>query len=109
MKSSRFGYRVLETKKLDQLCPSCGKTGMELNIVGRYVSFFYIPMSGTGKKASVYCSSCEDIFNDSRIPHQVKQEADTLKKSASRPIWFFTGLILLIIGIVIKLILRFLY
>jgi hypothetical protein len=108
MKSSRFGYRVLETKTLDQSCPSCGKHTLELNIVGRYVSFFYIPMTGTGKKASVFCSNCEEIYNGSRIPHQVTEQADSLKKTAKRPIWFFTGLIILGAGIIVKLIFRFL-
>jgi hypothetical protein len=98
----------LETKELDQACPNCVKTTLELNIIGRYVSFLYIPMSGTGKKASVFCSNCEEIYNDSRIPHQTTKEAASLKKSAKRPVWFFTGLILLSIGVVIKLIFRFL-
>lgn len=107
MKSSRFGYNILASKKVDKVCPSCGKTDLELSIIGRYVSFLYIPLMGTRKRASVHCNSCNKVFTDSYIPHQVQDEANLLKKNSRVPIWFNLGLILLILGGLIKVLFKY--
>lgn len=107
MKSSRFGYKILATKKVDKVCPNCGKADLELSIVGRYVSFLYIPLMGTRKRASVHCNSCEKVFTDSYIPHQVQNDADALKKKTRIPLWFNTGLFLIILGGLIKVLFKY--
>lgn len=107
MKSSRFGYRIIGTKDIDKMCPNCSKTTLEMSVIGRYVSFLYMPIMGTRKRVSIHCKSCDKIYTGLQIPHQMKEEAEAFKKVKRIPLWFNLGIILLGIGVLIRLYFRF--
>ncbi len=89
--------KILAEKQLQINCPACQQSGMDFAVVGSYAHLYWIPMFPLGKSVVAVCPHCSQAWKENEMPADIKQYAKAEKSTSRRPIWFYSGLILIAI------------
>lgn len=97
-----FGSRASKLKEgriSNVKCTNCDtQTSMDYSIFGKYAHIYWIPTFPTGKKSVFECTNCKRTFKKKELTQQIKHKFE-LENKPSFPIWYFSGLAV-IIGII---------
>jgi hypothetical protein len=94
-------YGVRATKigalKIDNTpCEYCENTGTQHVVqYGRYFHVFWIPMFPVGRKTFSECVHCKRTQEKKMFSQKLKNALEFKKGELKRPIWHFSGLILI--------------
>lgn len=88
---------VNQTRKLK--CPNCEKSSIGIHYFNKYAHVFWIPTFPYGKRVVAHCDECDTAYEDGRIPDVLKNDVEEIKSTIRPPIFLFSGLFILIIGI----------
>jgi hypothetical protein len=84
-------------------CPNCNfYSSVEYNIFTKYTSLTFIPLFPVGNTINIECNNCskEIDFEDLDENTKIKLIEENKKTNQKRPIWLFSGIIILICFIV---------
>lgn len=103
-----FGQKasVLRTETAMGLkCEHCGNSGtVTFGIAGKYGHVYWIPFIPMGKTCISSCTHCKQTLQYQEMSTQMRTYADELMRETKTPLWFFSG-----IGVVIALVAIFSY
>jgi len=86
------------------VCPKCNsKNTTKVSIVGIYKHLLQIPCISGGKTGVSNCNDCETKFDLNNMPVSIKLAYFELKETTKTPIWFFSGLIIIKVLVLIKI------
>ncbi len=96
-----------ETSK-DVVCPKCNsKNTTKVSIIGIYKHLLNIPFISGGKSGVSICAHCQETYKLKNMPATIKLAYFELKETVKTPIWFFSGLIVVKVLVLIKIFSRF--
>ncbi len=102
-----YGTKAIH-QKVDYIadsCPACNTpNAMQMNVFQRYAHIFWIPFFPAGKTGVSQCSHCKQVLKFNQMTPSLKMSYYNMKKQVNVPIWMFTGLALLAIGITVGVI-----
>ncbi|MDA9262137.1 hypothetical protein N9P55_00035 [bacterium] len=88
--------KIGEIKIIDTICETCGKqTTNNITVFGRYVHVFWIPTFPAGRVVVTECEDCQFTYKKKKFPPQLKRRYEQHKKQVKRPIWHWSGTILI--------------
>jgi len=103
-KTSILKSKILE----DVICKKCNtKNTTKVSIIGNYKHLIQIPFISGGKYGKSTCSNCNQIYTLKNMPATIKLAYYELKETVKTPIWFFSGLIVVKVLVLIKIFSRF--
>lgn len=86
-------------------CPTCSKkNNFVLSAYRKYFHLFWIPFIPLKKIVVGQCKHCKLALDEKHLPQSGKYEADQLKDEAKTPLWKFSLLILLGLGLGMQII-----
>lgn len=101
-----FGLRasnIGSVKVENSHCEYCKNSGTQnITDFGRYFHIFWIPMFPLGRKTFGECTHCKRTIKKKEFDSDLKKLYADNKSSIKRPVWHWSGLIL--IGLLIALI-----
>jgi len=94
LRTSKIGTYLMQNSE----CSYCEKSD-SLNITeyGRYFHVFWIPIFPLGRKIFSECEHCKQTIRKRDFDPKSKNDYNQNKSKSKRPIWHWTGLILLAI------------
>ena len=76
-------------------CGHCENVGTQyVSVYGKYAHIFWIPIFPNGKKAVSECTQCNRTIEQNEFSPELKQQYESRKEEAKRPIWHWFGLII---------------
>lgn len=82
-------------------CPSCATPeALQLSVFSRYVHIYYVPVLPYSRPAVTQCLHCQQAWDEKALPAAIRPEVQAFKKQFRAPIWHWTGVFLLVVGIV---------
>ncbi len=85
------------TKISSVACPNChSANAVQLNVLFKYLHFFFIPCLPLSKIGSGVCTHCGQVLQPHMMPEPMRNELQVLLKSRPIPLWSFVGLALFI-------------
>ncbi|NOY47616.1 MAG: hypothetical protein GXO84_05380, partial [Chlorobi bacterium] len=72
---------------------------MTYSLFGEYAHIYWIPLFPLGRKNIVECNSCKRVFKIIELPESIKQKVRRERENAKTPLWYYSGLVIFIIGI----------
>lgn len=81
-------------------CTSCNNGPVVLATFARYAHIYWIPLFSIGKSTYSKCSHCHLELEEKEMPTDFQESVVRQKGEASIPFWHFSGLILIILGII---------
>ena len=99
--------KVIPLQSSNIQCQHCHTANINMNIVGRYAYFFWIPMFSVGKTGAAHCQHCQQVLNKHQFTSQLHQAYDRLKMNAKNPIWFNIGGIIIAVLLIIPWLISF--
>ena len=92
----------------DLTCPKCNsKSSTKVSIIGVYKHLVQIPFLSGGKSGKSICSNCNETFEVTNMPNTIKLVYYELKETVKTPIWFYAGLIIVKILVLVKIFSRY--
>jgi len=86
------------------ICPKCNaKNSTKVSIIGTYKHLFHIPFLSGGKTGISICEKCNHSYSLNNMPNSIKLAYFELKETTKTPIWFYGGLIVIKILVLIKI------
>ena len=86
------------------ICPQCNaKNSTNVSIIGVYKHLIQIPFLSGGKFGESTCSKCNQVYTLKDMPASIKLAYYELKETVKTPIWFFIGLIVVKILVLVKI------
>jgi antitoxin component YwqK of YwqJK toxin-antitoxin module len=79
-------------------CPQCGEFEITFHFFKKYFHLFWIPTFPLGTRQVAYCEKCHVSYQES-IPSSLTLEVENARRRTSTPIYLFSGLAILVIGI----------
>jgi hypothetical protein len=98
-----YGTRTTrqKTESLFEPCPNCRTTNsLQLSVFQKYAHVFWIPLFPLKKIGISVCSNCRQVLKQDQMPASLRLSYDNLKAQTKIPIWNFTGIFLIIAGII---------
>ncbi|AXO80165.1 hypothetical protein DZC78_07080 [Olleya aquimaris] len=94
----RKATTIKEGRLVNVNCPNCeeGRT-MRYSIFGKYAYLYWIPMFPLGKENILECTNCHKTFDLKSLPNSIKEKFNIEKADAKYPIWYFSGLAVLVL------------
>jgi hypothetical protein len=90
------------------VCPKCNsKNTTKVSIIGIYKHLIQIPFISGGKYGASICTHCQETHKLNNMPASIKLAYYELKETAKTPIWFFSGLIVVKVLVLIKIFSRY--
>jgi hypothetical protein len=90
------------------VCPACATPDrMQLSVFSRYAHIYWVPLFPYSKPVVAHCEHCQGAWAEKELPAEaaeVKQAAQLLRKHTAAPWWQWSGLAVLVVGIVWALI-----
>ena len=97
--------KELLSESIHDKCANCGTAmSTDLYVFQNYAHVFWIPFFPLGKYGVSQCSHCKQVLKDKEFTPEIKMAYDSLKGRTKTPIWFFSGLALTAVLIVIAFI-----
>ena len=93
-----FGSRATNIGSFESnsTCDYCMNKGAQHFVVyGKYAHIFWIPFFPIGRKAFSECTHCKKTITKKNFPPEVLQQYNHKKGEVKRPIWHWSGLILI--------------
>lgn len=101
-----YGMRASKIGRLEipnTICEQCENQEIQdITVFGRYFHVFWIPMFPVGRTVVGECDGCMKTSKKRKFTPQLKRAYEQHKRKAKRPIWHWTGSIIL--GLLIALI-----
>lgn len=92
-----------ETTK-EVTCPKCKTLNTtKVSVIGTYKHLFHIPFLAEGKHGKSVCLKCNHSFELLEMPDSIKLAYYELKETTKTPIWFYIGIIVIKILVLIKI------
>ncbi|WP_299523193.1 hypothetical protein [uncultured Lutibacter sp.] len=89
-------------------CPKCNtQNSTKVSIIGVYKHLVQIPFLSGGKSGESICISCNQKFTLKNMPASIKLAYFELKETVKTPIWFFSGLIVVKVLVLVKIFSRY--
>ena len=86
------------------VCPKCkSKKTTKISIIGTYKHLLQIPFLSGSKSGTSNCIKCNQSYLLKNMPDQAKLAYYELKETTKTPIWFYSGLIVIKILVLIKI------
>ena len=80
----------------DSTCDYCQNTGTRvISEFGQYFHIFWIPVFPIGKKTIGECAHCRRTLRKKEFSIELKRAYNEVKSAVKRPVWHWSGLILL--------------
>ncbi|MCC6461709.1 MAG: hypothetical protein IT260_14640 [Saprospiraceae bacterium] len=94
---------VLRTEQLTGLsCPNCtSKDALYCAVAGSYAHIYWIPFFPLGKTLVSQCTHCKQVLEEKDMPHDLREHCQYLKQETKTPIWYFSGIAVIAVLIVI--------
>lgn len=94
--------KLKEGQLINVKCPNCteGQT-MHYTIYGKYAYVYWIPLFPMGKTYVLECNHCKRTYNLKELPEQIKQKFELEKTGVRFPLWYFSGLIIITLAILV--------
>ena len=93
----RKSSKIKDGRISNVTCPSCETTtSMTYSIFGKYAYIYWIPTFPMGKENIIECNNCKQTFKVEELSQPIKNKFDIEKQDAKTPIWYFTGLALIV-------------
>lgn len=94
------GEKTLKVKQdLKYICPECGKNGIKFHFFQEYIHIFWIPLIPIARRKVAHCETCGIAYENKHIPQKFQDELTRLSKKTIIPIYLFSGLIIILLGI----------
>lgn len=98
-----FGSRATHVKS-EQLrnaeCPNCQTRGkLTASVYSKHAHVFWIPFFPMVKKGVLECQECHMGFKPKELPERARMEYKNFRGTVKTPLWKFSGLGLLALGI----------
>ncbi len=91
---THLGHAILE----NEICENCKeKQSLILNVFGKHIHIFWIPLFPISKKVYSQCSHCKKVLEYEEMPKTIKMKCEILKKKAKFEIWQYAGVFITII------------
>ncbi|MEY8021654.1 hypothetical protein AB8P51_12540 [Muriicola sp. SD30] len=94
-----FGLRASHIGSVEvngSACTYCQNSGTQnISQFGRYFHIFWIPMFPAGKSTFSECVHCKRTIRKKEFSSELKNEYEINKSKIKRPVWHWSGLILL--------------
>ena len=102
-------YTVLESNTSKEvICPKCHtENTTKVSIIGIYKHLVQIPFLSGGKSGKSICTHCNETYELKNMPNTIKLANYELKETSKNPIWFYTGLIIVKILVIVKIFSRY--
>jgi len=82
-------------------CPNCRTTNsVQISIFQRYGHIFWIPFIPIGKTGVSVCNNCRQVLKLEQMSPQLRLSYDNLQTNTRIPIWSFSGVFLIILGVI---------
>ena len=79
-------------------CTYCQNQGTQnITQFGKYFHIFWIPMFPIGRKTFAECTHCKRTIGKKEFTPKLKEVYTTEKSAIKRPIWHWSGLILIVL------------
>lgn len=101
--------KVVPLQSSQVQCQHCHTSNINMNIVGRYAHFFWIPMFSVGKTGISHCQHCQQVLKKQQFTPQLKQAYEQTKTDTKNPMWFNIGGIIIAVLFIIPWVLSFIY
>jgi len=100
---------VLESKtQKDVICQKCNsKNTTKVSVIGIYKHIVQIPFISGGKIGESICLNCNETYKLEKMPALIRLSYYKLKETTKTPIWFYTGLIVVKLLILLKIFSRY--
>ena len=93
--------KELAKETLADKCPHCGTShSVTMYIFQRYGHVFWIPFFPLEKKVFTQCDNCKQVLQPGQMPTYFRPYYENLKSRSKAPLWMFSGLLLVGLGIV---------
>jgi len=90
------------------VCPKCNKKqSTKIVVSGRYKHFLQLPLFSIGKYGKSTCSNCNQVYQLEDMPNDIKLAYFELKETTKTPVWHYSGLILVKLMVILKIISRY--
>lgn len=89
-----------------QNCSKCGSQRTAISLFQKYFHVFWMPVFPIKKEAASQCLNCKQVLVEKKFPAAHLQIAQALKRGVKTPFWTFIGGFLLVLGLLLKMILR---
>ncbi len=94
------GERKLKsTQDRAYTCPNCHERKLYFHLFRGYFHLFWIPFVPTSRRNVAVCENCETAYEGAGIPDELRLDLNTEKSMAKTPVYFYSGLALVIIAI----------
>ena len=92
-----FGTRTTHNlrKKVNRTCPTCGENGMLIDVFYQYFHIMWIPTFPIGTQVYAECSHCLRYLDERTMPEVIRQDARKASSESKKPLWLFSGLLIL--------------
>ncbi len=92
---------LLKSDSIFDPCPSCGtNNSIQINVYQRYAHVFWIPFFPIGKTGVSACNNCKQVLKLNQMPASLRLSYDNIKAQSKMPVWTFSGLFLIVLGII---------
>jgi len=71
-----------------------------MNVYQRYAHVFWIPFFPIGKTGVSVCGNCKQVLKLNQMPPILKMNYDNVKTRTRTPIWAFSGVFLIVLGVI---------
>lgn len=106
-----FGRRdkYLATREIpSEVCDECKKRGGVVSIFQIYFHMFKIPIIPLARRVASQCYSCRNVKVERDFSEQQKAVGALLKKEVKTPYWTMIGGSVLLVGLIVKLVMKWL-
>ena len=86
-------------------CNRCGSEASYIRVIQNYFHIFWIPVFPYNKRLRIVCKDCSHLEKPKNVSPQFQDIARQLKASVKTPLWMFSGLGVVALGILAILIL----
>lgn len=89
-------------------CPKCNSINTtKILVIGTYKHLAQIPFFSGKKYGKSLCTNCNKSFELHHMPNALKLVYYELKENTKTPLWFYTGIIIVKIVVLIKIFSRY--
>jgi hypothetical protein len=98
-----YGSRNKQLAKeiINEKCNHFGKQNcIDMYVFQKYAHVFWIPFFSIGKTGVSQCDHCKQMLKLKEMPSDYRLAYDNLKAQTKIPIWMFSGVALIVFGII---------
>ena len=83
-------------------CENCKKKHLAISVFQKYFHILWLPMFPIKKDCASQCIKCKNVLIEKRFSDQSKAIAVSLKKKHKTPFFTFVGVLIAVLGLLVK-------